>query len=123
MSERGYPGNGRIIEHEPPIDGCSDPSTKIRHYGHIGLSLIPTHDVLAPQILWTVDSSVFEQGKYPDIEEDIRQFLDGLECSVGFVVEITDASYAGDCVCDLYSEAAILALKQAIAGLHANGEL
>lgn len=118
----GYPGSGRIIKHEPPIVGCSDPSARVRHYGHVGLSLIPTHDVQGPQIRWVVDPSVFAQGKYPDIEGDIRQFLDGLETSIRFVVEITDGSYAGDCVCDLYSEAAVIALEQAVAGLRAHGE-
>jgi hypothetical protein len=120
MSEQGYPGSGRIIRRDPPVSECPDPQARTRHYGHIGLSLIPTQGLLTPQIRWTVDPAVFERGEYPGIEDEIRQFLAGLEGGSSFVVEINDGSHAGDCICDLYPEAAILALKEAVARLQAD---
>lgn len=122
MSERSYPGIGRIIRREPPASEHPDAEGRIRHYGHIGLSLIPAQDLPTPQIRWTVDPGVFERGEYPAIEGEIRQFLAGVDSGPGFVVEITDGSYAGDCICDLYAEAAILALKEAVAHLEADVE-
>jgi hypothetical protein len=121
MNERSYPGSGRIIRRDPPVLDYPDSQSRIRHYGHIGLSLIPTSGLLTPQIRWTVDPAVFERGEYPGIEDEIRRFLAGLEGGSSFVVEITDGSYAGDCICDLYPEATIIALKEAVARLQANG--
>jgi hypothetical protein len=121
MSERGYPGNGRIIKRKPPMAAGSDPLPLVRHYGHVGLNLIPMQEAAESQVRWIVDPTVFVRGEYPDIEREIRQFLAGLNDGIGFVVEITDGSYAGDCVNDLYWEAAIIALEQAVAGLRADG--
>ena len=121
MSVRGYSGNGRIIKRKPSMVAGPDPRPLIRHYGHVGLSLIPTPDAVVSRVQWSVDPAVFERGEYPDIECDIRQFLAGMNGGIGFIVEITDGSFAGDCVNDLYSEAAIIALEQAVAGLRADG--
>ena len=115
MNTHGYPGSGRIIRRDPTASDCPDPQVRARHYGHIGLSLIPTRDLSASQIRWTVDPLAFERGAYPEIEDEIRQFLAGLDGGQSFVVEINDGSHAGDCICDLYPEAAIIALKEAIA--------
>jgi hypothetical protein len=121
MNEHGYPGSGRIIRRDPAVSECPDSLARVRHYGHIGLSLIPTKDLQEPQIRWAVDATVFERGEYPEIEGAILRFLAGLDGGSSFVVEITDGSYAGDCICDLYPEAAIIALKEAVARLEADG--
>jgi len=115
MSERSYPGSGRIIRRDPPVPDHPEAEARTRHYGHIGLSLIPTPGLLTSQIRWTVDPAVFERGEYPGIESEIRHYLAGLDGGPGFDVEITDGSHAGDCICDLYPEAAIIALKEAVA--------